>query len=206
MGGNLPRGIPEGPKDRVSLGFGNLYASPGDHIGHFYRTSEEWKDLVVSYHKTGLEAGDKCVYIMSPGRRQEWQEALAATGVEVDRALASGQLVLVESKDDAKEQEDALAGALAEIGEKYPLLRSGGDANWTQAHWEFEAHINTVESPRAIFLCQYDITACRGDVVLDAMKTHPICIVSSVIHQNPYYLEPEVYLAELRRRDSTALA
>ncbi len=45
-----------------------------------------------------------------------------------------------------------------------------------------------------------------GTVVMDAMKTHPICIVSNAIHQNPYYENPETYLEELRRRDSTTLA
>ncbi len=30
-----------GAGDRVSLGFGNLHASPGDHIGHFYETKPE---------------------------------------------------------------------------------------------------------------------------------------------------------------------
>ena len=45
-------------KGRVSLGFGNLTALPGNHIAHFYQTAEEWKDLLVSYHKAGLEAGD----------------------------------------------------------------------------------------------------------------------------------------------------
>ncbi len=47
-----------------------------------------------SYHKAGLEAGDNCVYFMSLGPgRQAWQEAPAATGVDVDRALASGRSI-----------------------------------------------------------------------------------------------------------------
>ncbi len=29
------------------------------------------------------------------------------------------------------------------------------------------------------------------------MKTHPICIISNRIHQNPYYDNPEVYLEGL---------
>ncbi len=47
-----------------------------------------------SYHKAGWEAGDKCVYFMSLGPgRQAWQEAPTATGVDVDRALASGRSI-----------------------------------------------------------------------------------------------------------------
>ncbi len=71
---------------------------------------------------------------------------------------------------------------------------------------EWETHCNVIENPRAVFLCQYDLTAFRGNVVMDAMKTHPLCVVSNVIHQNPYYEKPEVFLDELRHRHSTVLA
>ena len=71
---------------------------------------------------------------------------------------------------------------------------------------EWETHCNVIESPRAVFLCQYDLTPFRGDVVMDALKTHPLCVVSNVIHQNPYYEKPEVFLDELRHRDSTVPA
>ena len=71
---------------------------------------------------------------------------------------------------------------------------------------EWEAHCNVVENPPALFLCQYDLTTFRGDVVMDALKTHNTCIVSNVIHQNPYYEKPEVFLEELRRRPSAELA
>ncbi len=56
---------------KVPLGFGNLNATIGDHIGHFYETREEWKKSIVSFLVTGLEAGDKCVYFLDlrPGRR-----------------------------------------------------------------------------------------------------------------------------------------
>ena len=41
---------------------------------------------------------------------------------------------------------------------------------------------------------------------MDALKTHPLCVVSNAIHQNPYYQEPEAFLAQLRRRETTKLA
>jgi hypothetical protein len=184
----------------VPLGFADLTALPGNHIAHFYQTTEEWKDLLISYQKAGLEAGDKCVYLMRPGRRQEWQEALEAAGADVDGALASGQLVVVEDKDDAKERQEALAAALDEIGGNYAVLRSGGDVNWTETHWEWETHITTVEGPQAVFLCQYDITAFGGDVIIDALRTHPVCIVGSAVIGNPFYEELDILRERLTRR------
>ncbi len=39
---------------RVPLGFGDLYASAGDHIGHFYQSSEEEKTVLVSFVKAAI--------------------------------------------------------------------------------------------------------------------------------------------------------
>lgn len=201
-------------KGRVSLGFGNLYASAGDHIGHFYRTSEEEKIVLISFLKTGLEAGDKCVCLISAGRRrQELQEALTAAGIDVESAVASGQLFLDEGKSHPKELQDMLGEALAEIPARFPLLRWAGVMSWalkkvptSEKLMEWETHCNVVEDPAAVFLCQYELPKFLGSVVMDAMKTHPVCIISDVIHQNPYYEKPEVYLEELRRRVSATLA
>ena len=205
MEGNLQTGTSSGQKDRVSLGFGNLYVSIGDHVGHFYQTTEEWREIVISYYKVGLESGEKCVYFTSSARqREELQEALGIAGVQVEAAVASGQLMLLEGKNVAEDRKHALPGALAEVN-GFRLLRSGGDMTWTETLMEWETHINMVETPRAVFLCQYALTAFNGNGVMDALRTHPICIVAKALHQNPYYEKPEVYLEELRRRGSTAL-
>jgi len=214
MGGEYPAGIRDVQKDRVPLGFGNLYASAGDHIGHFYRTSEEEMSVLVSFLKAGLEAHDKCVCLIGSGsKRQELQEALKADGIDAESAVASGQLVVDEGASHPKELQDMLGKVLAEIPEKFTLLRWVGVMSWalkkvptSEKLMEWETHCNTVEDPAAIFLCQYELPTFLGTVVMDAMRTHPICIVSDVIHQNPYYEKPEVYLEELRRRASTTLA
>jgi len=214
MGGNLPTGNPGAQDNRVSLGFGKLYASPGDHIGHFYRTTEEGKDVLVSFLKAGLEAGEKCVCLISAGRsREELLEALTDAEVAVEPSVASGQLVIDEGKSEPKALQHMLGQALAEIPGRFPFLRWAGVMSWplkkvptTEKLMEWETHCNLVEDPAAVFLCQYELPTFLGTVVMDAMKTHPICIVSNVIHQNPYYEKPEVYLEELRHRDSTTLA
>ncbi len=200
--------------DRVDLGFGNLYASVGHHIGHFYQTREEWKNLAAPFLQTGLESGEKCMYFISAERgMRELRESLAAAGTDTEGVLKSGQLVLDEGKSDPKGMQDALQSALAEIPGKFPLLRWAGDMTWSlkklptaESLMEWETHCNTIENPPAVFLCQYDLRSFHGNVVMDALRTHPVCIISNVIHQNPYYETPEVYLEELRRRDTTALA
>jgi len=188
-------------------------ASVGDHIGHFYQTGEERTNLVVSFLRAGLEAGEKCMYFMNPGPRQELEDGLADAGIPLKAVMDSGELIVDEGADNPEAMQDALGSALAEIPGRFPLLRWGGDMTWalgklptTEMLMEWETHCNVIENPRAVFLCQYDLTAFRGNVVMDALKTHPLCVVSNAIHQNPYYEKPQAFLEELRRRAPTALA
>ncbi len=199
---------------RVPLGFGDLYASAGDHIGHFYKSNEEEKNVSVSFLKVGIEAGHKCVCLMGAGsKHHELRAALADVGINVEHAVASGQLTLSEGKSQPEDLQAMLAEAMLDIPSKYPLLRWVGVMSWalkkvptTEKLMEWESHCNCVEDPAAIFLCQYELPMFLGNVVMDAMKTHPICIISGAIHQNPYYQKPDEFLEELRHRDATSLA
>lgn len=199
---------------RVPLGFGDLYASAGDHIGHFYQSSEEEKTVLVSFVKAGIDAGEKCVCLMGAGNKhRELRQALADAGLDVEHLVASGQLALSEGKSRPEELQAMLTEAMSDVPSKYPLLRWVGVMSWalkkvptTEKLMEWESHCNCVEDAAAIFLCQYELPMFLGNVVMDAMKTHPICIISGVIHQNPYYQQPEEYLEELRHRDATSLA
>ena len=96
----------------MSLGFGNLYASPGDHIGHFYQTTEECRDLLTAFFRVGLNAGEKCVYINAGPEAQELLEVLAGTGIDVQNSIKTRQLVLDPGKDDPEKMQDLLEAAI----------------------------------------------------------------------------------------------
>lgn len=198
---------------RIPLGFAELYAAPGDHIGHFYQTRKESQDLVVGFLKAGLNESEKCVYVGPPDEQGPLSQALTAVGVDVDGAHASGQLVLHEGASHPEELKDLLRRAVEDVPGKFARLRWVGEMTWslkklptTEKLMEWESHCNCVGDPKPVFLCQYDLTSFQGNVVMDALRTHSVCIVANVIHQNPYYEDPEVFLEELRRRDTRALA
>lgn len=151
---------------QIFLGFGGLFAAAGDHIGHFYYTRDEWKDLLIPFLKTGLETGDKCVYLATqdPGW-QTIQEALGAAGIDVTHALTSGQLVLDDGKATPEELRNWLTSCVVEIPDRFHLLRWGGDMTWflrkmptSEALMIWEESCNTLGSFPAVFLCQYDLT------------------------------------------------
>ena len=198
--------------ERIHLGFGDLYASTGDHIAHFYQDRDEWKNVLIPFLKMGLEAGEKCLCLVQPGdATQELIGAMRAAGVDMQQACASGQLVLDEGRNSPQEMQAFLQTALTDIPGEYPLLRWGADMTWSlpkiptsHSLMEWETHCNTIGSVPAVFLCQYDLTQFMGSVVMDAFKTHPLCVISNVIHRNPYFVEPSIFLEELQSRAPAA--
>ena len=140
-------------------------------------------------------------------RRQGILEALAASGLDVDGSLSSGQLVLKEGTNDPDELRDGLRNAIAEIPETFSFLRWGGDMTWSlekdltsEKLMDWETHCNTIGEAPAVFLCQYDLKEFPGSAVMDAIRTHPTCVVNDVIHKNPFFQNPEDFLEQLSRR------
>ncbi len=198
---------------RIALGFGDLHAEAGDHIGHFYRTIDEWKELVIPFFRLGLEGGDKCVCVVSEGAPEEEVLAgLEAAGIDTRSALSSGQLVVTHGYSEPGPMKDMLGSCIGEIPHRYRFLRWAGDMTWShrkmptsETLMEWESACNVVENAPVVFLCQYELSQFGGNVVVDAMKTHPLCIMGSGIHRNPYYEEPEAFLDHIRQRTATPL-
>ena len=95
--------------DVIDLGFGGLSAAAGDHISHSYRTQNEITHLLVPYFAASLRAGDKCALVCKPVIREMVLEGLRAQGMPVEKALASGQLVLHEGVSSAQAAMDCFS-------------------------------------------------------------------------------------------------
>jgi hypothetical protein len=195
---------------RIPLGFGGLQANLRDHIGHFFKTTQEWRSTIIPFFKTGLERGDTCVYVMSPEAHDESMiiDALKEEGVDAEQCQSSGQLILGEGKTTPDGMESWLDEAVSNAAARSSLVRWGGDMTWSlkkmpssETLMKWECACNIVDVP-AVYVCQYDLTQFLGSVIVDALKTHPLCIIGGNIHKNPYYVTPDDFLAELRSTDT----
>jgi hypothetical protein len=92
--------------------------------------------------------------------------------------------------------------------EKFPLIRLMGNMEWALEALpgvndivRYEAKLNEVlpHYPDPV-ICVYDLNKHSGSVVMDILRTHPMVIVGGVLQENPLYVPPERFLAELDRR------
>ena len=194
----------------IDLGFGGLSATVGGHIGHFYRSEQEMINVMGPYFTAGLKGGDKCILVCPPGVGDKVLADLANQEMPVEAARSSGQFVLHEGMGSVEATVEMFSDLIAEArAAGYRLIRIGGDMAWgltkmpsTDELIKWEAMYDLHVAPQFPFLalCQYDLKAFGGEVVLDALKTHPLCIIGELINENPFYTSPEEFLNELAMR------
>ncbi len=190
----------------VPLGISDVSASAGDHIAHFYRGRAERFSVLGPYVQSGLERGDRCIFISGPHVADQLRTWLEDQGQDVETALASDQLIL----DRGRASKEAML-RLATRAErsasasKTGLIRWAGDGSWNLAsdmsvaemlHWEalYDRHAGSWDM---LTLCQFDRSMFSGDVLMSALRSHPYCIMGNVVVPNPDYVDPEVLLDEL---------
>jgi MEDS: MEthanogen/methylotroph, DcmR Sensory domain len=178
---------------------------------------DEHYRVLQTYITDGFDEGDKAFHLVDPERREDHLGRLADAGIDVDAAIASGQLEVHPWEDGPLHGERFDQAAwLAGFEE---ALQSGPASGYTktrflaQMEWalvdmpgiddmmEFETRVNYVvpkyDDP---VLCAYDLSRFGAAVVMHALRTHPVVIVGGLVQENPFYVDPDQLLIEIRER------
>jgi hypothetical protein len=189
------------------------------HICAFFNGFDEQHRVLRSFIKEGFERGDRAFHIVDPELRETHLRRLAEAGINVEQAVASGQLELrrwqdAYLRDDLFDQEGMLVLLEEVLGSGtaagYPLTRfvsrvelslldKAGVENWL----EYETRVNYVVSKHDDpVICTYDLANLSGSMMLDLLRVHPVVIVGGVLQENPFFVPPDQFLIELRERKS----
>src|SRR6201989_3301240 len=89
------------------------------HICAFFNDLDEQHRVLRSFIKEGFEQGDKAFHIVDPELWEDHLRRLAEAGIDVERALGSGQLELRRWQDaylrDDRFDQDAMLALLEEV-------------------------------------------------------------------------------------------
>lgn len=197
----------------MAMGLPGVSLAPGDHICAFYRGAAQRDELLVPYLREGLLAGDKCVCVTDDPDADEAVRALADE-LDVDVSLATGQLEPMCSESAylvggyfaidrmIEFWEGAVGGAVRRDG--FGFVRSVGEMTWALRDLPGVEHLLAYEArlndflPRypQVILCLYDLERfSNGQILLDILRTHPKVLLSGQLLDNPWYVEPDEYLA-----------
>lgn len=182
-----------------------------DHLCLIYESQAEQFAAVVPFVRSGLEAGQRCVYIADDNAADEVVAALSGSGVDVEAETGRGALRVLTKREsylrggrfDPDEMIAFLADAVdAAKADGFSALRVTGEMTWvlggapgTERLFEYEAKLNRFfPGHDALAVCQYNRARFPPDMILDVIRTHPVVISDGVVSDNFYYVPPEEYL------------
>ena len=182
------------------------------HICAFFNSLDEQHRVLRPFIKDGFDRGEKALHIVDPGLRGEHLKRLGEAGLDVGRAMASGQLAVrlwqdAYLREDRFDQEAMLAlveeqlqsGARLLAHMEWSLLDKPGVGDLL----EYETRLNYVfpkyDRPA---ICTYDLLKFSSSLAMDIMRTHPAVIIGGVLEENPFFVPPDQFLLEIRERRS----
>lgn len=196
-------------------------ATPDDdfHICAFFNGAEEEHRVLRSFVMDGFARGEKNIHIIGPEKRDEHLQWLRDEGIDVEHAIASGQLEVRRWEEaylatgrfdmdamlsDVEEtlRADAAAGrpptrVVAHM--EWALLDKPGVEHLVEYEARAEQLLRKYGAPA---VCAYDLTKFGANVVMDVLRTHPRAIIGGVLQENPFFVPPEQFLLEIKARDS----
>lgn len=186
--------------------------APGDHVCALYPSLADRDDILNHYLREGLSDGDKCIYVTESN---DSASVLSSLGVDVDLTpfLARHQLdvrwaaeaflrdgsifstdMVVEFWDHT--MQEAISGG-------FTFGRGAGEMTWALGLLPdirelvlYESRLNRF-LPRypQMYLCMYDLARFGDDTLVDVLKVHPKVMLGRMVLNNPYYIEPDEFLA-----------
>lgn len=161
----------------------------GDHVCHFYGTSNELSETLVPYFKAGIANNEQCVWVTSDSlRASDARSALGSVVPNLAELEERGQVILVESEH----WYSCLAAGGAEaiiqswlhheelaLQKGYTGLRVTGSANGVpkETAWPmlvaYETMVNAIiKGRRVVALCSYCLGRYTCQELLDVIALH----------------------------------
>jgi hypothetical protein len=189
------------------------------HICAFFDSRAEEYATLGPFYEEGLKAGDKALHIVDAKLRADHRDRLASRGIDVEHCESCGQLQVLTPEDtylangsfDPDQMLVAVDAVIADgIENGFARTRIMGNMGWAldgapgaDRVIEYESKVNEVLSrTRQRAICVYDTARLTGAMMLDILRSHPCTLINGVIHENPFFTPPELFLRELESRKS----
>jgi hypothetical protein len=66
---------------------------------------------------------------------------------------------------------------------------------------EYESRLNYVlPQYDDLVICVYDLARFSAATMMDVLRTHPLVIIGGILQENPFYIQPDEFLNELKTR------
>ena len=180
----------------------------GDNACFIYGSDEEHAAVVIPFVRVGLEKHERVLYIHDERSRDSLIDLFTANGIDADRAVARGQLVLFHAKQVFVRGGDLSLDRLLDqfhattamaLADGFVGLRVTSEMTWVLKQsqgvdrlFEHESRLGAFFSgSAALGLCQYDRRHFSSGVLMDVLVSHSIAILGTDAVPN-FYFTPQI--------------
>jgi hypothetical protein len=201
-------------QEKLLLGIGDYSCNWGTHICGLYQTEKERDDIIFGYLKQGYIANDKQIFIHSEQSEDDFHQNFNSFCPEcLSNHEKQKRLEIKEAKElyypdgifDPWYMDKTVNGYYdyTQLDGKNKL-RAVAEMAWAleaikgvEHLFAYESRLNYFVQDRAVVsLCLYNISKISGAMIMNVLRTHPYTISGGIITQNPYFLHPDIWLAE----------
>ena len=187
------------------------------HACAFFHTREEEYQILLPFVKEAIGAGDKVFQIVDKEHQEERRRSLVESGIDIAAAEATRQIEVRPWEQaylrGGRFDQNAMLALIQEVLRDGQRQGFGLTRLWANMEWaledmpgvhdivEYETRLNHI-LPKFddVVVCTYDLTRFSASVVMDILRTHPQVIIGGILQENPFYVPPDEFLAELRGR------
>lgn len=203
--------------DGATIHLAGSDVSGARHVAAFFSSDAERYAVIAPFVMEGLARGEKAFHIIDGDNREQHIRGLMQAGIEVPRATAAGQMEIVPWEamylSGGHFDQDAMLGRIQDVlrntaTQGLPLTRLVANMEWAVLPprsvddlAQYESRLNNIlPAFQDVVLCTYDLAKFDAGVIIDVMRGHPAVIVGGSLRENPFYVEPDQLLQELRQR------
>lgn len=199
---------------KLELGFGDWSCNWGLHICGLYQTEAERDEIVLGFLRKGDIDGDLQLYCPCERTMEDFAAAYGQLCPECAAHLADPNRFQIMTARELYYPDGVFSPRAMDAGleQFYEASQKEGPRNvraTAEMVWALEAvpgveHLMAYESRLNYFIpgkpwisiCLYNVKKFSGATIMDALRTHPFTISGGVITENPFYQDPDKWLAE----------
>jgi hypothetical protein len=201
-------------QEKLSLGFGNYTCNWGLHIAGLYESDEERDEIIFGFFRQGYKEKDLQLYTASERSPETFKNQFTHFCPECKESIDDTSLFQLKTARELYYPEGTFSPFKMDesLGKFYNNSQENNKRNiraTAEMAWALEAipgveHLMAYESRLNYFIpgkpwisiCLYNVNKFDGKTIMGVLRTHPFTISGGIITQNPYYQDPDQWLAE----------
>lgn len=198
----------------LSLGFGNYSCNWGTHLCGLYETEEERDEILFGFLHEGDIQGDFQLYCPSERSPENFRQTYGECFPDCkDHPLQQTRFQISSPKEIYYPQgcfspwimDRTLDDFFVKSQKAGPRnIRAAAEMAWALGAIPGKEHLMAYESRLNYFIpgkplvsiCLYNMNKFSGAVIMQVLQTHPFSISKGGITENPYYINPDEWLAQ----------